>query len=112
MRRSLQEVEGTDADLALMLGAHDGGLRDVSEPLAPELDAAEAALAAHPNNNSLGGRLMAGTLTIYRAMAGRRRSDVLEVGVRALGDDAAYSTDLDAGYPHMFAIMGLGASTR
>ena len=108
MRQTLRELDGTDPDLALTLRARLLVAMETSnEPLDPELDAAETALAAHPENTP-GGRLMAASLAFYRAVAGRARPDVVALGTRAIEDDAGYSADLDAGYPHVLAMMALG----
>jgi DNA-binding CsgD family transcriptional regulator len=107
MRQTLSELEHTDPHLALMLRARMLVAMETSrEPLDPEFDSAAAALAAHPEN-SLGARSMAASLAFYRAVTVGARQEVVALGARAVGDDAAYSADLDAGYPHIFAILAL-----
>jgi hypothetical protein len=51
---------------------------------------------------------MAATLAFHTALAGAPRPEVVALGRRAIGDDAAYLADLDAGYPHIYAIGSLG----
>jgi hypothetical protein len=38
-----------------------------------------------------------------KALRAEPRQEVIPLGLRAIGDDAAYLADLDAGYPHIYA---------
>jgi ATP/maltotriose-dependent transcriptional regulator MalT len=76
------------------------------QPLEQELRAAERSLAAR-DENTLGTRLVAGMLADAAAKRGRPRSAVLTLAARAVADDAMYASDLEAGYPHMYALGAL-----
>jgi hypothetical protein len=75
-------------------------------PIEPELHAAESALAAHPED-TLGARLIAGVLAFNSAVRARPRQSVLALATRAVANDACYAADLEAGYPHIWAMMAL-----
>jgi DNA-binding CsgD family transcriptional regulator len=108
MRSTMAALEPDDPELALTLWARMIVAME-SDPLelAAELPAAEVALAAHPEN-TFAARLMAATLGFHKALAGASRHEVLALGMRAIGDDAAYAADLAIGYPHIYAIGALG----
>jgi ATP/maltotriose-dependent transcriptional regulator MalT len=76
------------------------------EPMEPEIRAAETALARYPHN-TLGARLTAGALAFHKALRAEPRQEVIALGLRAIGDDAAYRADLEAGYPHIYSIGSL-----
>jgi DNA-binding CsgD family transcriptional regulator len=107
-----------DSELALILRARllialelPGGpsepeMRAAARALATEMRAAARALTAHPED-TLGARLVAGMLARHDALYGRPRLSVLALAHRAVGSDAAYASDLEAGYPHMYALVAL-----
>jgi DNA-binding CsgD family transcriptional regulator len=109
MRATMEELGPIDPDLALILRARMlVAIESSSQPLEPEIRAAETALARY-SGETLGARLLAGALAFHIALRAEPRHEVIALGVRAIGDDRAYLTDLDDGYPHIFGIAGLVA---
>jgi DNA-binding CsgD family transcriptional regulator len=110
-RQAIADVAPVDRNLALLLRARlllaleYLGEQDEVEA---ELRAAERTLRSHPED-TLGTRLIAGTLARDRASRGRPRSVVLSLATRAVADDANYRADLAAGYPHMYAVFALSS---
>jgi DNA-binding CsgD family transcriptional regulator len=108
MRETMHEIAPVDPELALILRARMLVAIETSRaPLEPEIRAAEAALARYPHN-TLGARLVAGALAFHKALRAEPRQEVIALAMRAIGDDAAYRADLEAGYPHIYGIGGLG----
>ena len=107
MEATMRALAPTDPELALILRARMiVAMEPSGKPLTPHLVAAEAALAAHPEA-TFGARLMAATLAFHKAVSGAPRHEAVALGMQAIGDDAAYLADLDAGYPHIYGIGGL-----
>jgi DNA-binding CsgD family transcriptional regulator len=107
MRATMHELTPVDPELALVLRARMLVAFETSrEPLEPEIRAAERALARQ-SDDTFGARLLAGTLAFHKALRAEPRQEVIALGVRAIGDNARYLADLDAGYPHIYAIDGL-----
>jgi ATP/maltotriose-dependent transcriptional regulator MalT len=77
-----------------------------SAAVEPERRAAEQALAAH-GEDTLGSRLLAGVLAGEAAMCARPRRSILDLATRAVASDASYTLDLEAGYPHIHALIAL-----
>jgi DNA-binding CsgD family transcriptional regulator len=105
---ALRDVEGVDAELGLMLRARLVllAVEFSSEAVEPERRAAEQALAAH-GEDTLGTRLLAGVLAGEAAMRARNRRSVLVLARRAVASDGSYASDLEAGYPHIHAMIAL-----
>jgi DNA-binding CsgD family transcriptional regulator len=108
VRRTIRQLTPVDAELALVLQARLLlAIENSDTPIEPELRAAERALAAHPED-TLGARLIAGVLAFYAAVRAEPRQSVLALATRAVADDDAYAADLEAGYPHIYALGALG----
>ena len=107
VRRTMRELMPVDPELSLIVRARLLlAMENSDEPIEPELHAAGSALAAHPQD-TLGARLIAGVLAFNAARRPRPRESVLALATRAIASDASYTADLDAGYPHIYAIVAL-----
>jgi ATP/maltotriose-dependent transcriptional regulator MalT len=108
IRGVLRDARNNDAELELMLRARLLQLAIDFAPtqVEPERRDAQQVLVTH-DEDTLGTRLLAGMLAGEAAMRGRPRRSVLALTTRAVASDAAYASDLDAGYPHIHALMAL-----
>jgi DNA-binding CsgD family transcriptional regulator len=107
VQATMRELARVDPELGLILRARLLLANENADvPIEPELRAAESALAAHPED-TLGARLTAGVLAFNSALRAKSRQSVLALATRAVANDASYAADLDAGYPHIYAMMAL-----
>ena len=107
VRDAMRNVAPADAELALALRARLLiALETSGEPLEPEISAAEQALADHLED-TFATRLIAGMLARHAALRGRPRRSVSALACRAVANDVFYARDLEAGYPHVYALTAL-----